>query len=103
MDGRDGPLRGGEGSDTVDLMSNVVPLTPRGRKPGGLTSPSVREAAALSMDLAGLVEEIRAAAIRAADLGQPAPQVERTVQSLLDAVTAVERAFDLLIEDDPQG
>ncbi|MBP1179467.1 hypothetical protein JOE48_001431 [Methylobacterium sp. PvR107] len=45
-----------------------------------------------------LLEQLEDVSARAAAMGRPALEVERTVQHLLDAVSAVERALDCIGE-----
>jgi hypothetical protein len=79
-------------------MSNVVPLRPRGSGPGE-PAPGGRDTAALVSDLVDLVEGLRTASGRAAALQRPGLEAERTIQLLLDAVTAVERAAETLTDN----
>ncbi|MCJ2073553.1 hypothetical protein MKK75_33005 [Methylobacterium sp. J-030] len=75
-------------------MSNVLPFRPR---------PSVArlarcEVVTVAGDLLELLERLEDVSARAAAMGRPAREVERTVQHLLDAVSAVERALDCIGE-----
>lgn len=77
-------------------MTNVVPLKPRGM---GREAALARETAALVGDLVGLMDQIRAVAERSANLTHPPAKIERTVQSLLDAVSALEHATETLTDE----
>ncbi|ACA19659.1 hypothetical protein M446_5341 [Methylobacterium sp. 4-46] len=74
-------------------MSNVVPLRAR-------TAPDVsaREVAAVVSDLVAIAEQLHDIGARTASLGRPRPETERSVQMLLDAVTSVERALDVITD-----
>ena len=72
-------------------MSNVVPF--RQRPP--VAQLARCEVVAVAGDLLTLLENVCA---RAAATGRPALEVERTVQHLVDAVSAVERALDCIGE-----
>ena len=74
----------------ADPLSNVVPLRPRPPAAAG-----GRETASLVSDLVAVIAQLRDASARSAGLARPAIEVERTVQLLLDAVTAVESAVDV--------
>ncbi|MBX9931707.1 MAG: hypothetical protein K2Y56_09250 [Methylobacterium sp.] len=78
-------------------MSNVLQF----RRP----TPAVAETdvVAVADDLFGLLDQLQALSARAALMGRPTREVERTVQNLLDAVTAVERALDCLGEGEEAG
>lgn len=80
-------------------MSNVVPFLRRPPAP----PPAVTDVVAVADDLFALLEQLEAVSARAASMGRPAREVERTVQNLLDAVTAVERALDCIGEGDEAG
>jgi hypothetical protein len=77
-------------------MSNV--LTFRQRQPAAQLARC--EVVAVAGDLLGLLEQLEAVSARAAAMGRPSLEVQRTVQHLLDAVTAVERALDCIGEGD---
>ena len=75
-------------------MSNVLPFRPR-----RTVAPLARcEVVAVAGDLLDLLEQLEGVSARAAATGRPSIEVERTVQHLLDAVTAVERALDCIGE-----
>lgn len=80
-------------------MSNVIPFLRRTPAPRA----SVSDVVAVADDLFALLEHLQATSARAASMGRPAREVERTVQNLLDAVTAVERALDCIGEGDEAG
>ncbi|AWN42496.1 hypothetical protein U8607_16825 [Methylobacterium durans] len=77
-------------------MSNVLPFRQR--------QPAVQlarcEVVAVAGDLLDVLEQLEALSARAAAMGRPPLEVERTVQNLLDAVSAVERALDCIGEGD---
>ncbi|AIQ88074.1 protein of unassigned function [Methylobacterium oryzae CBMB20] len=56
------------------------------------------EVVTVAGDLLALLEQLEDVSARAAAMGRPALEVERTVQHLLDAVSAVERALDCIGE-----
>jgi hypothetical protein len=74
-------------------MSNVVPLR---KRPAPETA--ARATAAVVTDLVGIAEQLHDIGARAAALGRPRPETEHTVQMVLDAVTAIERALDLITD-----
>ena len=83
-------------------MTNVVPFRSR---PAGLShagNPGPRDTGALIADLVAIADQIRMASDDASGLPYPKLQIERTVQSLLDAITAVEQAARTLTNDDPR-
>lgn len=78
-------------------MSNVVPF----RRP---EAPETRgDVVAVADDLFALLDQLQDLSARAAQMGRPTREVERTVQNLLDAVTAVERALDCIGEGEEAG
>ncbi|GJD79038.1 MULTISPECIES: hypothetical protein [Methylobacterium] len=75
-------------------MSNVLPF--RQRQP--VAKLARCEVVAVAGDLLTLLEQLEDVCARAAGTGRPPLEVERTVQHLLDAVGAVERALDCIGE-----
>jgi len=75
-------------------MSNVLPFRPRPT----VTRLARCEVVTVAGDLLTLLEQLEDVSARAAAMGRPAFEVERTVQHLLDAVSAVERALDCIGE-----
>ncbi len=75
-------------------MSNVVPF----RRPQKPTTPARCDVIAVADDLFMVLDNLQALVERAALMNRPALEVERTVQNLLDAVSAVERAVDCIGE-----
>ncbi len=75
-------------------MSNVLPFRPR----TPVQQLARCEVVAVAGDLLTLLEQLEDVSGRAAAMGRPALEVERTVQHLLDAVGAVERALDCIGE-----
>ena len=76
-------------------MTNVLPF----RRPSA-APPARCGIVAVAGDLLALLDRLEDVTARAAATGRPAPEVERTVQHLLDAVGAVERALDCIGEDE---
>lgn len=81
----------------MTVMSNVVPF----RRPE--PSPTRGDVVAVADDLFSLLDQLQALSERAAAMGRPTREVERTVQNLLDAVSAVERALDCIGEGEEAG
>lgn len=78
-------------------MSNVVPF----RRP---PAPETRSGVvAVADDLFAILDQLQDLSARAALMGRPTREIERTVQNLLDAVTAVERALDCIGEGEEAG
>jgi hypothetical protein len=75
-------------------MSNVLPFRPR----ANVARLARCEVVTVAGDLLELLEQLEDVSARAAAMGRPAREVERTVQHLLDAVSAVERALDCIGE-----
>lgn len=75
-------------------MSNVLPFRPR----PPVATLARCEVVAVAGDLLALLEQLEDVSARAAGMGRPTLEVERTVQNLLDAVSAVERALDCIGE-----
>lgn len=74
-------------------MSNVVPF----RRP--VPAPRAGcDVVSVADDLFAALEQLQGLAERAALMGRPRIEIERTVQNLLDAVSAVERAVDCIGE-----
>lgn len=80
-------------------MSNVVPF--RRRQP--IAQVARCEVVAVAGDLLDILEQLEDLSGRAAAMGRPPREVERTVQNILDAVTAVERALDCVGEGDEEA
>lgn len=97
----EGRQAGALATNTRDIasMSNVVPFLRRPPAPAVV----VTDVVAVADDLFALLEQLEIVSARAAAMGRPAREVERTVQNLLDAVTAVERALDCIGEGDEAG
>lgn len=75
-------------------MSNVLPFRLRPT----VTRLARCEVVTVAGDLLTLLEQLEDVSARAAAMGRPTLEVERTVQYLLDAVGAVERALDCIGE-----
>lgn len=75
-------------------MSNVLPFRPR----QAVATLARCEVVAVAGDLLSLLEQLEDVSARASAMGRPTLEVERTVQHLLDAVSAVERALDCIGE-----
>ncbi len=75
-------------------MSNVLPFRPR----PAVATLARCEVVAVAGDLLTLLEQLEDVSARAACHRPPPIEVERTVQHLLDAISAVERALDCVGE-----
>lgn len=75
-------------------MSNVVPF----RRPEPPEPRRGCDVVSVADDLMDVIARIEDLAGRAARMGRPAIEVERTVQNLLDSLGATERALDCLGE-----
>ena len=75
-------------------MSNVLPF--RARQTA--TRLARCEVVTVASDLLALLEQLEDVSARAAAMGRPALEVERTVRKLRDAVSAVEQALDCIGE-----
>jgi len=78
-------------------MRNVIPFV--ARSDTGLAADSVasaRTTASVVADLVGMVTEIREISGRVLPLPYDAREVERAIQALLDAISAIEHATDVL-------
>lgn len=75
-------------------MTNVLPF--RSRQTA--TRLARCEVVTVAGDLLVLLDQLEDVRIRAAAMGRPALEVKRTVENLLDAVSAVERALDCIGE-----
>jgi len=75
-------------------MSNVLPFRPR----ANVARLARCEVVTVAGDLLELLDQLEDVSARAAAMGRPAREVERTVQHLLNAVSAVERALDCIGE-----
>lgn len=80
--------------ENMPAMSNVLPF----RRPAPTTSQSRCDVVAVADDLFAVLDDLQDLVARAARMGRPAIEIERTVQNLLDAVGAVERAVDCIGE-----
>lgn len=74
-------------------MSNVVPFRPRAARPRQSCS-----VVAVADDLFAVLEQLESLVERAALTGRPVLEVEHTVNNLLTALGAAERALDCLGE-----
>lgn len=75
-------------------MSNVVPF----RRPAPTALRARCDVVSVADDLFAALDGVEDLAERAALMGRPTVEVERTVQNLLAAVSALERALDCLGE-----
>ena len=75
-------------------MSNVLPFRTRETA----TRLARCDVVTVAGDLLALLDQLEDVSLRAAAMGRPALEVERTVQHLHDAVSAVERALDCIGE-----
>jgi hypothetical protein len=82
-------------------MSNVVPFSARaGIKPALNAASTARTTASVVAELMSMVEEIRGLSERVLPLRYEAREVERTLQALLDAISAIEHATEVLTQHD---
>jgi hypothetical protein len=80
-------------------MSNVIPLVARaGINPALDAASTARTTASVVADLVSTVEEIRDISKRVLPLPYDAREVERTLQALLDAISAIEHATNVLTQ-----
>ena len=76
-------------------MSTIIPF----RRPKPVASSRAgSDVAAVAGDLLHVLDQLEALVARAAEMDRPRLEVERSVQHLLDAISAVERASDCLGE-----
>jgi hypothetical protein len=93
--------RSGRPVKLAAAMTNVVQLRPGvGSGDQSVTMTAARDATALVGLLAGMIERIESAGAQIAVLDRPPFQIERTIQALLDATTALEQAADALLDGD---
>jgi hypothetical protein len=77
--------------------TNVIPFAVRAEINPALSAvASGRTAASVVADLVSTVEQIRDISERVLPLPYDARDVERTIQALLDAISAIEHATDVL-------
>jgi|1185.fasta_scaffold442777_2 hypothetical protein len=93
--------RSGRRSAKLTAMTNVVQLRP-GVWPSdqSLVTTAARDATPLVGLLIGMIERVEGVGAQAALLDRPPLQIERIVQALLDAATALEQATDALLDGD---
>ena len=84
---------------------NVIPFAARAEThsmagPGGVADPVAtgRTPASVVNDLVNIVAEIRELSERVLPLPYDAREVERTIQALLDAISAIEHATEVLTQ-----
>jgi len=95
--GRARPYRFGRRSAKLaTAMTNVVEMRPG--RPGGPTAAALRDDAVLFGLLTGMIERIEGFGAQVTLLDRSPLQIERTVQALLDAATALEQAADALAD-----
>ena len=78
-------------------MTNVVPFVSRAQA-GSASDPAAaaRTTASVVTDLVSVVAEIREISERVLPLPNEPLEVERTLQALVDAISAIEHATDVL-------
>ena len=81
-------------SRTSLSMSNVVPF----RKPARATPCAGCDVVTIADDLFEILDDLQDLMARTSSMDRPSIEVERTVQNLLDAIGAVERAVDCIGE-----
>ena len=80
-------------------MSNVIPFVVRaGINPALDAASRARTTTSVVADLVSMVEEIRGLSERVLPLPYDAREVERTIQALLDAISAIEHATSVLTQ-----
>jgi hypothetical protein len=80
-------------------MSNVIPFVVRaGINPALDAASPARTTTSVVADLVSMVEEIRGISERVLPLPYDAREVERTLQALLDAISAIEHATSVLTQ-----
>jgi hypothetical protein len=78
-------------------MTNVIPFAVRAEINPALSAVATgRTAASVVADLVSTVEQIRDISERVLPLPYDARDVERTIQALLDAISAIEHATEVL-------
>ena len=87
---------GGRSARLATAMTNVVELRPG--RPGDPTAVALRDDAVLFGLLTGMIERIEGFGAQVTLLDRSPLQIERTVQALLDAATALEQAADALAD-----
>ena len=80
-------------------MSNVIPFLVRaGINPALDAASSAHTTASVVADLVSVVAEIKQLSERVLPLPCDAREVERAIQALLDAISAIEHATDVLTQ-----
>jgi hypothetical protein len=79
-------------------MSNVIPFLARAGINPALDTAAARTTASVVADLVSVVAEIKQLSERVLPLTYDAREVERTIQALLDAISAIEHATDVLTQ-----
>jgi hypothetical protein len=80
-------------------MSNVIPFVVRaGINPALDAASTARTTASVVVDLLSTVEEIQAISERVLPLPYDPREVERTLQALLGAISAIEHATEVLTQ-----
>jgi hypothetical protein len=80
-------------------MLNVIPFLVRaGINPALDAASTARTTASVVAELMSMVEEIRGLSERVLPLPYDAREVERTLQALLDAISAIEHATEVLTQ-----
>jgi len=78
-------------------MTNVIPFAVRAKTNPALNAIATgRSTASVVADLVSTVEQIKEISERVIPLPYDAREVERTIQALLDAISALEHATDVL-------
>jgi hypothetical protein len=79
-------------------MSNVIPFLVRAGINPALDTATGRNTASVVADLVSVVAEIKQLSERVLPLPYDAREVERTIQALLDAISAIEHATEVLTQ-----
>jgi len=91
----------GHAAKLVAAMTNVVQLRPVVHPIGqGVATTAARDATAIAGLLTGMIDRVESLGAQIAVLDRAPLQIERIVQSLLDAATALEQAVDALLDGD---
>src|SRR5215204_5840902 len=91
-------LRTAPARSTKPEMSNVIPFMVRAGMNPALDTATVRNTASVVADLVSVVAEIKQLSERVLPLPCDAREVERAIQALLDAISAIEHATDVLTQ-----
>ena len=85
-------------------MTNIIPFVARADT-RSVAAPveTARTAASVVADLVSVVAEIKEISAKVLPLAYDAREVERTIQALLDAISAIEHATRVLTNEDERA